>query len=381
MPTLLAPMALVALAALALPLLIHLARRTEQRRTDFAALRWLRARPRPRQRPQFEEWPLLIVRLLLLAMLALWLARPVTQAAPDRTARVYVVPGVEASRAAPWLAKGAQGHWLAPGFPSLDGPAPPGPVPVASLVRQLDSDLPPGVPVHLLVPAVIEGADAQAPRVSRPLDWRVVPGAMPAPSAAKPKPPTLAIRAAPNRRDARYLAAVAAAWAPPGTAIDSDPATAPLPDRATPTAWLGHGAMPAALVAWVRAGGTAIVPADIAAPQGAPMIAARDAEGRPFLQAMPLGDGRLFRFTMPLAPTSLPALLEPDFPDRLRTAIAAAPAPGRVEAAEIAPRIGAVSHFRPPALREWRDLLLWVVGALFLLERWLATARRRWPGP
>ena len=44
--TLLAPAGLLALAALAAPLLIHLAKRTQQRPTDFAALRWLRPKPR-----------------------------------------------------------------------------------------------------------------------------------------------------------------------------------------------------------------------------------------------------------------------------------------------------------------------------------------------
>ena len=38
---LLAPIGLVALAALALPLLIHLVRRIELRTTEFAALRWI----------------------------------------------------------------------------------------------------------------------------------------------------------------------------------------------------------------------------------------------------------------------------------------------------------------------------------------------------
>ncbi|MFT4198344.1 MAG: BatA domain-containing protein, partial [Pseudoxanthomonas sp.] len=48
--TLLLPAALAALAALALPLLIHLARRSQPHSTPFAALRWLRAAPRPRRR-------------------------------------------------------------------------------------------------------------------------------------------------------------------------------------------------------------------------------------------------------------------------------------------------------------------------------------------
>ncbi|WP_336869002.1 BatA domain-containing protein [Sphingomonas sanguinis] len=381
MPTLLAPMALVALAALALPLLIHLARRTEQRRTDFAALRWLRAKPRPRQRPRFEEWPLLIVRLLLLAMLALWLARPVTPAPPDLRPRLYVVPGIAATQAARWRTEDSDAHWLAPGFPSLDSPAPRAIVPVASLVRQLDSELPPGVSVRVLVPEVIEGADAQMPRLSRAVDWRMVPGRMPAPRPATPTPLALTIRAGQGRSDTRYLAAVAAAWQAPGRAIDVAALNAPLPDRGKPLAWLGSGAMPAELVAWVRAGGTAIVPSEMTAPPGPVVTAARDGQGRAFLQLTPLGKGRLFRFTMPLSPTRLPALLEPDFPDRLRSAIRPAPTPTRAYARDIAPDTGAPPGFRPTPLREWRDVIALIVGALFLLERWLATARRRWPGP
>ena len=44
------PAGLAALAAVLLPLLIHLARRSEQRPTVFAALQWLRQKPKPRHR-------------------------------------------------------------------------------------------------------------------------------------------------------------------------------------------------------------------------------------------------------------------------------------------------------------------------------------------
>lgn len=381
MPTLLAPVALAALVALAIPLLIHLARRTEQRRTDFAALRWLRAKPRPRQRPRFEEWPLLIVRLLLLAMLALWLARPVTPAAADLRPRVYVVPGLAATTATPWLGQSAEGHWLAPGFPPLDSPAPTGTVPVASLVRQLDSELPPGVAVRILVPAMIEGADAQRPRLSRKVDWRVVPGRMAAPRFTPVAPTILAIRADATRRDTRYLAAVASAWTTDGTPPDIAPPTAPLPGTATTLAWLSGGTMPATLIAWVRRGGTAIIPADMDAPPGPDAIAARDALDHVFLRVVPLGEGRIFRITVPLAPTTLPALVEPDFPDRLLEAIRPVAAPARADAAQLTPETGAAPTFRAAPLREWRDILALVMAALFLLERWLATRRRRWVGP
>ena len=62
--TLLAPLGLAALAALALPLLIHLIRRLELTATEFAALRWISKRVTPRRRLRFERPWLLLLRLL-----------------------------------------------------------------------------------------------------------------------------------------------------------------------------------------------------------------------------------------------------------------------------------------------------------------------------
>ncbi|HVI59743.1 MAG TPA: BatA domain-containing protein [Luteimonas sp.] len=172
---LLLPAALAALAALLLPLLIHLARRSEQRITDFAALRWLAANPRPRRKRRFDERLLLCVRLLLLAALALLLARPVLSGRPDTTPWIVAAPGVPAAVARAAAGDGdARLRWLAPGFPGLDRPAPPAREPVASLLRELDATLPAGAPLTVLVPAVIDGADAQRPRLSRAVDWRIV---------------------------------------------------------------------------------------------------------------------------------------------------------------------------------------------------------------
>jgi len=47
--TLLAPLGLAALVALGVPILIHLVRRIELRTTEFAALRWISDRVRPRR--------------------------------------------------------------------------------------------------------------------------------------------------------------------------------------------------------------------------------------------------------------------------------------------------------------------------------------------
>src|SRR5205085_6822706 len=53
------PAGLAALAALAVPLLLHLRRAQDTQRVDFAALRWLSPRRRPRHRLRLREWLLL----------------------------------------------------------------------------------------------------------------------------------------------------------------------------------------------------------------------------------------------------------------------------------------------------------------------------------
>src|SRR5690554_3847123 len=151
-PALLLPAALAALGALLLPLLIHLARRSQRQPTMFAALRWLRSEARPQRRIRLEEILLLALRLLLVALLALWLARPVLTGDEAAGDVVAVAPGVDVNQAQA-LAEGADSaHWLAPGFPELTQPAPDGMAPVASLLRELDAQLPAGAALTVAVP-------------------------------------------------------------------------------------------------------------------------------------------------------------------------------------------------------------------------------------
>src|SRR5690606_1529268 len=149
-----------ALLALAIPLLIHLARRDQQRPTVFAALRWLRERPKPRKRIRFDEWPLLLVRLLLLALLALWLARPVLLGAPDPAPWTVVAPGVPEADVRRIAGQGeGETRWLARGFPALAQPPPADAQPTASLLRELDARLPHGAALTVVVPERLSGLD------------------------------------------------------------------------------------------------------------------------------------------------------------------------------------------------------------------------------
>lgn len=76
--SLLSPLALLGLLGLGLPLLAHLLGRERPQKIRFAAVRFVSPRePVISQRRSIRDWPLLILRLLLLALFVLVLARPV----------------------------------------------------------------------------------------------------------------------------------------------------------------------------------------------------------------------------------------------------------------------------------------------------------------
>jgi hypothetical protein len=383
---LLAPVGLAALAALLLPLLIHLARRDTQQPIDFAALRWLEPRPKPHRRPRLDERALLAARLVLLTLLALTLARPVIWG--ERGARnwLLVAPGVDPVAARAQAPKGARTLWLAPGFPDLARPTPVGASPISSLLREVDATLPRGASLTVAVPAVLEGVDAERPRLSRAVDWRVLPGATPA-AAPRPSPalaPTLILRAAPGfEAGARYLRAAAAAWSPSprAAAPDVGPLSEALPDRAPAIAWLAPGPLPAAVRDRLTRGAVVVLPAEASIDGLGPATPLwRGSQGQLLVEGGSLGRGRWVRFARPLASETTPELLQPDFPTRLAGLLAdPPPPPARVEARDDHPLVGARAG-SPPA-QDLTPLLALFVAALFALERWIATRRRRAPTP
>ena len=377
-PAVLFPAGLAALLGLAVPLLVHLARRADGQLTDFAALRWLRAKPRPRRRPRFDEWPLLVTRLALLALLALALAQPVLIGSAARSPWVAVTPGVDPSRAAALVRAGAHGVWLAPGFPALDRPSPTGPIPFGSLLRELDANVPTAARLTVLVPPVIETADAERPRLRHVVGWRIVPGRMTARAPERDVPLALAMRGAAG---AGYLHAALTALLPPGGTLDTAPVTASLPRGGT-LAWMAPGLVPQSVTQWARRGGMLLLPVTATLPDGPATIAQRDAVGAPLVEAVGIGRGRALRFTRPLAPSAMPELADAGFPAMLgRLLRRPRREPARVAAIDYAPTAGV-----PPtsvavessALAPWLAVL---IAALFVGERWLATRRRRAPAP
>ena len=256
---LLAPIGLTALAALALPLLIHLVRRIELRTTVFAALRWISERIRPRRRLRFERPWLLLLRLALLGLLALLLARPViNEPTIAKPAWVLVAPGADlgAARAAVSIA-GADWRWLAPGFPAIETPSASGSVPTASLLREIDADLPRDAQLAIVVPEQVAGLDGERPRLARTYEWHVVPGRMPA-APAPPQRDTveLSVRYAPSAEShvAYVRAAITAlnARASGRYELDAQAEDVPLAATARELVWLGS-APPPAIMAWIEA--------------------------------------------------------------------------------------------------------------------------------
>lgn len=387
-PALLLPIALAALAALALPLLIHLARRSEQRPTDFAALRWLRQKAKPRHRIRFDEWPLLLLRLLLLALMALWLAKPVLFGSASDASWIVAAPGVDVTQLRAAIRDDdSQQRWLAPGFPGLEQAPSADTVPLASLLRQLDAELPASAKLTVLVPEHLSGADAQRPVLSRAVDWRVLPGAMPVDEPPRISPPALSVRYATDREPSlRYLRAAAAAWLSVDSQRPSDfsaaPVTQPLAPDTRHLIWLAPGPLPASVLQWIEQGGIALLDAQAEAPAATTMsVRWRDADGAALVEGTAMGRGRVLRFTRPLRPSEMPSLLEPDFPQRLRELFASAPpAPSRVAARDYIPDtrrpdIGGASYALPPRdLQPWLALL---IALVLLIERWLASRANR----
>jgi hypothetical protein len=235
---------------------------------------------------------------------------------------------------------------------------------LSTLIRQLDTELAPGVPLTLIVPEILAGLDAERLQLSRRVTWQVVDGAMP---AAEMRPTTLGFELPAGSDPAlRYLQAAAAALKPAGApdlTVVVHLAPGPLPDRLR--AAIGDGAT---LLAGPAVTGV-----------GAGTVVWRDTDGQPLATLQRIGRGRLYRFTRPLSPAAMPVLLDPDFPRQLAAMLAPPALPTRAMARDMMPGIGAAAWPVPARdLRPWLDFAL---TALFLVERFLATRRRRAVSP
>jgi hypothetical protein len=390
----LTPAGFAALAALAVPLLIHWMRRSDRRVVSFAAERYLREQPHPREDRAWHERVLLLLRLLLLASLVLLLAWPVWRggrAPPPQAPWVVVAPGIDAAAARAAIdAPLAQWHWLQSGAS------------LTSQLRELDAALAPGTAWTVVVPEHLSGLDAERLRLTHAVSWRALPVAaapIGAPSAsASVSPLTLSVRYdapaeagaadatgksnmaragnAPGATEVGVLRAVAAAWSAAGVpaTVDFAARDAALPPRSTWLVWLGGGDLPPAVAAWIRAGGRALATRQ---KDGGGAGALSDAAGVPIFRERHPGSGRLLSLAAPLLPDAVPALRSARFPQELY-ALMNEPAepPDRAPALSIAPvarvttpaTAGRVLALAPPVAL--------LAALLFSIERSYATRRR-----
>jgi len=358
-------------------------RRIELRTTEFAALRWISERIRPRRRLRFERPWLLLLRLLLLTLVALLLARPITnEPSIAKPAWVVVAPGSDlgAARAAVSI-DDADWHWLAPGFPAIESPAPSTPVPIASLLREVDADLPADAKLAVVVPDELAGLDGERPILSHAIDWHVVPGRMPAGAAMQPpKAIELAVRYAPSAEPMlKYLRAAATALEARGTTrftLDAQPQDVALAGPTRALIWLG-AELPPAVEKWIEAGGTALVDNQPRA-SGVPIW--RDADGDVLARAQPLGRGRLVTLTAAFSPQTFPALLDADFPQHLSDLLQGEGiAPARAPASAMRPEQTASATTSPtvrPSAKPLDPWLALLIASLILIERVVATRPR-----
>lgn len=385
---LLLPSALLALLALAVPLLLHLVRQSEQTRIEFAALRWLVARAQPRRRPRFNEWLLLALRMVLLTLLALWLAQPVLSGRPDVRPWVVVHPSIDAAHMPAQTSKNARWYWLAPGFPAIEQPAPRSTASIASLLRELDATLPRDVSLTAIVPEQFDTTDAQRPRLGRAVTWTPVPGTSSFNAAVAPKPMLIAAYAdVAHQQSLPYLRAAAAAWATrakppvPTDKLREIAGIDALHANDTHLVWLTNTEVPAQQQQWVRNGGVILLAQDSTTTsldwQDA-QVAWRGADGTPLALRLAEGKGAWVRMLVPFTPESLPTLLEPSFPRALQDALQVEPPVAtRAWAESYAPVMDTQAMRATQSARPLAGLLALLIALLFGIERWLAMSVRR----
>jgi hypothetical protein len=270
MLTLLSPVGLWALAALSLPLALHLWRRPP-RTVRLGSLRYLERLIRHRPRDlRWRERLLLAVRLLLLALLALMLTRPHWRPpAFDRPQHWALIDpnaapqGDSLARLRALQAAGYETHSLAAGFPqrkagSRDA-AGPRPAPdLWSLLREADAGLPKGSALAVFTSGRLASLRGDRPALSRcRVEWVVTPDRAAAAPGPAPKPPAaplnvVILHEAGRTDDARYLeAAVRAVAQVSGREMSVTVKDAGTPDAAVVHAdwafWLGNQPPPESL--------------------------------------------------------------------------------------------------------------------------------------
>lgn len=404
-----APGGLIALAALAVPIALHLWSRRTGRPLRIGSIALFAAAPPPAtRRPQIEDMWLLLLRCGVLAALALALAGPYWRGGGRAAGATWVLVTEDIAAAPasqPLLdslrSAGAEQHTLGPG-------------PIWSLLREADYTAPPGT--RFVVVAPNRGAMGERPRLRAEVELLGLTTA-PAPDRSPQSTPlrTVLIYSDAGRRDdARYvtaaLQAAAQATRRPAVIIQRDAAT-----TGSVTAdwivWLAARPVPDVVLERARRGATLLTDALADAPRdlpgrlrlaaasdpglAAPLVRQRttvpaggapvwtDDAGRPMLTVERDGAGQRLRFYARFHPSWGDLVLHPAFPE----AIAALWAGDNAREPDVLNHLVVRSQLLPArdtssvagvtAARIDLYHAFWLAGLLlFLLERWIARRTR-----
>jgi hypothetical protein len=382
--SLLLPSALTALLALAIPVLIHLSRRSEHKLVDFAAIRWLNAHLRPQRKWLLQERLLLLVRLLLLIAMALLLAQPMLKSDAKAEHWIVVVPGAKvADFDKPPIAKNVRWHWLTPGYPALDMPQHASTIALSSLLRELDSQLPTNTQLTVVLPEKIAGLDGERIQLSRKVNWVVTSGAM---NNEKQKQENTTVRLAvrydlAHKNSLKYFRALQDSWQSEkkeNQLIDVTLLSNAPPTKGQTLVWLASAELPNSIKQWVQEGGILLASSDVKfqnADMGAPIW--RDAQGHVVMRSYNYGRGRVMQWQKALTPSEMPVLLDAQFSDKLLTVLKPESlAPSTAYAKNQLPDLVAKNWpLLPDSINSW---FIGIILLLFALERFLAARKNSW---
>lgn len=393
-----APLGLLALGAVLVPLLLHLVRRP-RRVVRVGSLDFLAAERHRVKSLRWRDLLLLALRCALLAALALLLAGPQWETArPVRW--MLLVPGVELDPAARLkrdqvVAEGFEARWLAPGFPpATTGTPGMEPGDAWSLLREADAGLPAGSRAVVLGPRWDAQFGGARPVLSRlEVTWQAVD--TPPPSIAAPGEARVLILAAANRaEEARVLRAALEAvggivftereprWI---FALGDVELSADLTREVSVRGarWISDPPDTAAIQdvdRWFTAVGADVhVRRRVAPGEGAPLLA--DGAGDPIVVARREGAGQRWQFAVRFHPDWSDWTVGGAFPAWWRAQVRPPPIePGMVSVQQAAPRFDAAARSWVLPSLAFIDLrpACWIAAVLFFAaERALGWRGRR----
>ncbi|MFK8015061.1 MAG: BatA domain-containing protein [Gammaproteobacteria bacterium] len=246
------PAALSGLAALLIPLLIHLLQRGEHRVVHVAITRFVPEQQRLRWRRLRLSQPILLaLRLLLIGLAVLLLAEPYWRIADSTdTERAWTLISPQAEFAQADAGNGSR--WLAPGFPLASEPRPPWqPGQLWSLLDAAHLAAPAGVPLKVVTPSVAAEFAARRAQVPRSIQWVAAPSR----DAEIPVREPIRIRIfadADRQSDAMVIEQAVEAWRDAGIDVATQRISRlPLDASSAATVWLSRQPVPQDSGVWL----------------------------------------------------------------------------------------------------------------------------------